>query len=188
MKKLKMALGVSFTFEEGCTKYLINCRQGNLREGTINHYRQSYLYFYKFFAPKMHIEDIDGQNYKDYVLHLKSSLDNDVGVLFIAQEAFKAHGNVFLKVSVEELIVVKMVYTVREKGAAVVAGFDIGDDKRSALRIKICSGKLGDLLLDSPRIFCKASSLVKTLVGGSGVCCPVERIDTESSCAIGDHN
>ena len=53
MKKLKMARGVTLTFEEGCNKYLENCRQRNLREGTINHYRQSYIYFYKFFDPKM---------------------------------------------------------------------------------------------------------------------------------------
>ena len=33
MKKLKMSRGVSFTFEEGCNKYLENCRQRNLREG-----------------------------------------------------------------------------------------------------------------------------------------------------------
>ena len=37
-----MARGITFTFEEGCNKYLENCRQRNLREGTINHYRQSY--------------------------------------------------------------------------------------------------------------------------------------------------
>lgn len=52
MKKLKMARGVSFTFEEGCNKYLENYRQRNLREGAIDHYRQSYLYFYKYFDPK----------------------------------------------------------------------------------------------------------------------------------------
>lgn len=32
MKKLKMARGVTLTFEEGCNKYLENCRQRNLRE------------------------------------------------------------------------------------------------------------------------------------------------------------
>ena len=37
-----MARGITFTFEDGCNKYLENCRQRNLREGTINHYRQSY--------------------------------------------------------------------------------------------------------------------------------------------------
>ena len=80
MKKIKMSRGVTLTFEEGCNKYLENCRQRNLREGTIGHYRQSYTQFYKFFDPKMPIEDIDEQTYKDYVLHLKSTLDNDVSI------------------------------------------------------------------------------------------------------------
>ena len=51
MKKLKMARSVTLTFEEGCNKYLENCRQRNLREGTIGHYRQSYTQFYKYLAP-----------------------------------------------------------------------------------------------------------------------------------------
>ena len=80
MKKLKMTRGVTLTFEEGCNKYLENCRQRNLREGTIEHYRQSYTQFFKYFDPKMPIEDIDDQLYKNYVLHLKSTLDNDVSI------------------------------------------------------------------------------------------------------------
>jgi integrase/recombinase XerD len=75
-----MSRSVTLTFEEGCDKYLENCRQRNLCEGTINHYRQSYLYFYKFFDPKIPIEDIDEQTYKDYVPHLKSTLDNDTSI------------------------------------------------------------------------------------------------------------
>ena len=47
MKKLKMTVG-KLTFEEGCNKYLEYCRQRNLREGTIRHYRQSYLHFYTY--------------------------------------------------------------------------------------------------------------------------------------------
>ena len=31
-----MARGVTLTFEEGCNKYLENCGQRNLREGTID--------------------------------------------------------------------------------------------------------------------------------------------------------
>ena len=42
MKKLKMTASKGLTFEEGCNKYLEYCRQRNLREGTIRHYRQSY--------------------------------------------------------------------------------------------------------------------------------------------------
>lgn len=79
MKKLKMT-AATLTFEEGCNKYLEYCRQRNLREGTVNHYKQSYTQFYKFFDPHMLIEDINASTYKDYVLHLKSTLNNDVSI------------------------------------------------------------------------------------------------------------
>ena len=80
MKKLKMSKGTALTFEEGCNKYLENCRQRNLRQGTINHYKQSYKQFYKYFNPKMPVEDIDENMYKNYVLHLKSIIHNDVSI------------------------------------------------------------------------------------------------------------
>ena len=35
MRKLQMQVSNSITFEQGCNKYLDNCRQRNLREGTI---------------------------------------------------------------------------------------------------------------------------------------------------------
>ena len=90
MKKIKMSRGVTLTFEEGCKKYLENCRQRNLRDGTINHYRQSYLYFYKYFDPKMPIEDIDEQTYKDYVLHLKSTLNHAGGQTIYGNRSISA--------------------------------------------------------------------------------------------------
>jgi integrase/recombinase XerD len=49
MKKIKISRGVTLTFEESCNKYLENCRQRNLREGTIKHYKQSYTQFLRFF-------------------------------------------------------------------------------------------------------------------------------------------
>ena len=80
MQKLKMKTTNSLTFEEGCNKYLEYCRQRNLRQGTINHYKQSYTQFYKFFDPETPIEEIDQDAYKRYVLHLKSTLNNDVSI------------------------------------------------------------------------------------------------------------
>ena len=59
MKKLKMTTQ-KLTFSEGCEKYLEYCRQRNLRQGTINHYKQSYTQFYKYFEPQMPIQDIVG--------------------------------------------------------------------------------------------------------------------------------
>ena len=35
MQKIKMSRGVTLTFEKGCKRYLENCRQRNLREGTM---------------------------------------------------------------------------------------------------------------------------------------------------------
>ena len=75
MKKLKMT-AQTMTFEEGCNKYLEYCRQRNLREGTIGHYKQSYTQFYKYFDPKMPIEDINETTYKNY----ESTLNNDVSI------------------------------------------------------------------------------------------------------------
>ncbi len=59
MHKLKMKATKGLTFEEDCNKYLEYCRQRNLRQGTINHYRQSYVQFFKFFEPYTPIEEID---------------------------------------------------------------------------------------------------------------------------------
>lgn len=71
---------VSITFEQGCDRYILNCKQRNLREATINHYRQSYTQFYKYFDRNMLLSEITEQTYKDYVVHLCSIIENDVSV------------------------------------------------------------------------------------------------------------
>lgn len=80
MKKLQMTQPKSITFGEGCELYLTNCKQRNLREGTLRHYRQSYLQFYKFFNEDMPLEDFTQSLYNDYVLHLRETLLNDVSI------------------------------------------------------------------------------------------------------------
>ena len=80
MRKLRMLPLNSITFEEGCNKYLEDCRQRNLREGTINHYKQSYNQFYKFIDPEMPTEEFDLDLYNSYVLYLRGMLDNDVSI------------------------------------------------------------------------------------------------------------
>ena len=64
MKKLSMIKQVSITFEEGCDMYILNCKQRNLRQGTINHYKQSYTQFYKYFDREMLLSEITEQTYK----------------------------------------------------------------------------------------------------------------------------
>ena len=80
MKKLSMKGAKKLTFEEGCKKYIEYCRQRNLREGTIRHYKQSYLKFFEHFDPEMSIEKIDVNSYNSFVLFLKSTLNNDVSI------------------------------------------------------------------------------------------------------------
>jgi len=80
MKKLRMKSGSSITFKEGCEKYLDDCRQRNLRDGTIGHYRQSYTQFYKYFDPSMPITELTEDRFKKYVVYLRETLDNDVSI------------------------------------------------------------------------------------------------------------
>ena len=51
------------TFEQACNRYLEDCKQRNLREGTLNHYRQSYLKFYKYFDKNMPISQMNQAAY-----------------------------------------------------------------------------------------------------------------------------
>ena len=80
MKKLQMARTNTITFEEGCIKYLENCKQRNLREGTINHYKQSYAQFYKYFDRDMPIEYFTESVYNDYVVYIRDKLKNDISI------------------------------------------------------------------------------------------------------------
>lgn len=80
MRKLRLVESNSLTLEEGCNKYLDNCRARNLREGTINHYKQSYTQFYKYFDKNMQVTEIDESVYQKYVIHLRETLTNDVSI------------------------------------------------------------------------------------------------------------
>lgn len=80
MKKLNMSPVGKLTFEDGCNKYLDDCRQRNLRQGTINHYKQSYTQFFKYFDSGMPVEEFTEELYNQYVVYLKSTLQNDVSI------------------------------------------------------------------------------------------------------------
>ncbi len=69
MERLSMNTLNSITFEEGCSKYIENCRQRNLREATINHYKQSYKQFYKYFNPEMLISDFTEKDYNGFIIY-----------------------------------------------------------------------------------------------------------------------
>lgn len=80
MKKIKMLKNQELTFKEGCEKYLDDCRERNLREGTISHYKQSYTQFYKVIPPDLLLSDFSEKVYKDYVKYLVETIENDISI------------------------------------------------------------------------------------------------------------
>ena len=73
MKKKRLS-SAELTMKEGCELYLIDCKTRNLREGTINHYRQSYLKILPFIGENTPVSEVDESCYKGFVQHLKSTL------------------------------------------------------------------------------------------------------------------
>ncbi len=80
MKKIQMLKKKNLTFKDGCEKYLDDCRQRNLREGTIRHYKQSYTQFYKIIPPEMPLIEFTEKTYTDYVTYLTETLENDISI------------------------------------------------------------------------------------------------------------
>ena len=80
MKKIQMLKENNLTFKDGCEKYLDDCRQRNLREGTIRHYKQSYTQFYKVIPPEMPLIEFTEKTYTDYVTYLTETLENDISI------------------------------------------------------------------------------------------------------------
>ena len=78
--KLHMQEAKQLTFEEGCNRYLQNCKERNLRDATIRHYQQSYQQFYKFFNREMPLAQFDDSSYKEFVLYLRETMNNDVSI------------------------------------------------------------------------------------------------------------
>ena len=76
-RKLTMSKRKDMTLEEGCNLHLANCRQRNLREDTIRHYKDAYVQFKKYFSPEMRLSEITEKKYQAYVLHLKNNLGSD---------------------------------------------------------------------------------------------------------------
>jgi len=68
------------TLEEGCNKYLDNCRQRNLSEITILHYRESYRHFYKFYGKDMPLAAMDKTRFDDFLGYLRSITENDLTI------------------------------------------------------------------------------------------------------------
>lgn len=79
-KTLTMSAGKTMLLGEGCNMHLENCRQRNLREETIRHYKDSYVQFKKYFSEDMPLSEMTERKYYDYVSYLKNRLGSDISV------------------------------------------------------------------------------------------------------------
>lgn len=68
------------TFSDGCEAYIQDCRQRNLRDGTIEHYRQSCNQFYKFFNADLPLNQLNQTMYNNYIVYLRERLTNDISI------------------------------------------------------------------------------------------------------------
>ena len=79
-KKLTMIPKKGMTREDGCNLHLENCRQRNLREGTIRHYKDCYVQFKKYFSAGILLGEMTEKKYHEYAMHLKETLGSDESV------------------------------------------------------------------------------------------------------------
>lgn len=79
MRKITMNKTITaITFEEGCNKYLERCVQRNLRAHTIQHYRNCYVQYFKFFDPQMPLSEFSESTLNEYILHIQSQTSNSI--------------------------------------------------------------------------------------------------------------
>lgn len=76
-KKLTMTTKKGMTLEEGCNLHLENCRQRNLREGTLRHYKDCYVQFKKYFSPNMLLSEMTEKKCNEYILDMSRRLGSD---------------------------------------------------------------------------------------------------------------
>ena len=74
MKKMKMCFPREKTFVDGFAEYILDCKARNLREGTINHYRESVKQIYKRIPPDTPISSLNQQTINCISNGEKSSL------------------------------------------------------------------------------------------------------------------
>ena len=71
MKKMKMCFPREKTFVDGFEEYILDCKARNLREGTINHYRESVKQIYKRIPPDTPISSLNQQTMKNFYIALR---------------------------------------------------------------------------------------------------------------------
>ena len=92
MKKIRMCFPNEKTFQEGFEEYILDCKARNLRDGTINHYRESIKQIYKRIPADTPISSMSPQTMADFYISLREDPDlNEVSMGTYARDLKKSY-------------------------------------------------------------------------------------------------
>lgn len=72
MKKIKMQVQNNLIFSEGCKAYLTDCKQRNLRDGTLKHWKEAISNLQKYIPSETEISNMDINTYNNFIAILRS--------------------------------------------------------------------------------------------------------------------
>ena len=68
------------TLKEGCEKHCESCKQRNLRDATIKHYRESYKIFYRYYGEDIPLSQMTQSKYNDFSAYLRTITNSDISI------------------------------------------------------------------------------------------------------------
>lgn len=96
-KKISCKNQKLITFKDGVDEYLCDCRQRNLRENTLRHYRESYKSITRIIDPDTLIKDMDGSMFGEFTINCKEKFDINDQTLFTYCRDLKTFMNFFMR-------------------------------------------------------------------------------------------
>ncbi|MDU7243331.1 tyrosine-type recombinase/integrase [Clostridium sp.] len=96
MKRMKIKTIKSKTFEEGFKDFIFNSKARGLREGTINHYKQSYIQIIKYINKDIEIANIDETVFDTFIVNMRENKDMGSQTLFTYARDLKAIINFYI--------------------------------------------------------------------------------------------
>ena len=83
MNCMRKKLGLKtapITLKEGCEKHCESCKQRNLRDATIKHYRESYKIFYRYYGEDMPLSQMTQSKYNEFSAYLRTITNSDISI------------------------------------------------------------------------------------------------------------
>ncbi|SFU88842.1 integrase/recombinase XerD [Clostridium sp. DSM 8431] len=97
MKRIRMKMDKGKTFKEGFEDFLFNCKARGLREGTINHYEQSYIQLIKYIGENIEIAHIDKSIFDSFIVNVRKNKEISSQTLFTYARDLKTIINFYIR-------------------------------------------------------------------------------------------